>query len=68
MTRVCGGELFDYIIKQNGAAEPEAKFFFYQIVLALSYLHEMNITHRDLKPENILLEGSHAWSRVFISG
>jgi serine/threonine protein kinase len=28
------------------------------ILMAVSYLHEMRIVHRDLKPENILLEDS----------
>jgi serine/threonine protein kinase len=49
------GELFDRIVSKNRLEEPEACFYFYQLVEALSYLHSMNIAHRDLKPENILL-------------
>ncbi|KAJ8686446.1 hypothetical protein QAD02_022240 [Eretmocerus hayati] len=50
-----GGELFERIKKNNGLTEENAKFIFYQVVLAVNYLHEHGITHRDLKPENILL-------------
>ena len=32
------------------------KFYTTEIVLALSYLHSINIAYRDLKPENILLD------------
>lgn len=44
-----GGELFDRIRKHNGLTEKNAKFIFYQIVLAVNHLHENGITHRDLK-------------------
>lgn len=44
-----GGELFERIRKSNGLLEKNAKFIFYQVVLAVNYLHQNNITHRDLK-------------------
>ncbi|KNC96528.1 CAMK protein kinase [Spizellomyces punctatus DAOM BR117] len=67
LTRVTGGELFDYILHTDGVQEHEAKFIFYQILLAVKYLHGMNITHRDLKPENLLLESPKPFSRLIIT-
>ncbi|XP_053987689.1 serine/threonine-protein kinase Chk2-like [Hylaeus anthracinus] len=50
-----GGELFERIKSRGKLSEKTAKLIFYQVVLAVSYLHDSGITHRDLKPENILL-------------
>lgn len=54
-----GGELFERITSKGKLTESNAKLIFYQVVLAVHYLHERDITHRDLKPENILL-ASHS--------
>ncbi|GCC31460.1 hypothetical protein chiPu_0009918 [Chiloscyllium punctatum] len=50
-----GGELFDRVVRSKGLKEQTTKLLFYQMLLAVQYLHENNITHRDLKPENVLL-------------
>ncbi|GFN76867.1 calcium/calmodulin-dependent protein kinase type 1 [Plakobranchus ocellatus] len=50
-----GGELFDKIISIDKYSEDTAKMLFYQMAVAIKYLHDQGITHRDLKPENILL-------------
>ncbi|CAK9013029.1 Serine/threonine protein kinase OSK1 (OsK1) (SUCROSE NON-FERMENTING-1 related protein kinase 1A) (SNF1-related kinase 1A) (SnRK1A) [Durusdinium trenchii] len=51
-----GGEVFDYIVKNQRLAEPEASQFFKQILDGVSYLHKINVIHRDLKPENLLMQ------------
>lgn len=50
-----GGELFDKIELLQTFSEAEAANYMSQILMAVSYLHSMNIIHRDIKPENIVL-------------
>ena len=49
------GDLNEYVQENQGLSEEEAKVIFYQIMTALSYLHNNNIAHRDIKLENILI-------------
>lgn len=44
-----GGELFERIRNRGSLTESCAKLIFYQVVLAVHYLHKEGITHRDLK-------------------
>uniref|UniRef100_A0A0M3HGA7 Protein kinase domain-containing protein n=1 Tax=Ascaris lumbricoides TaxID=6252 RepID=A0A0M3HGA7_ASCLU len=54
-----GGELFSRIIDEKnmgkGLGERMTKFYAWQMLSALKFLHEHNIVHRDIKPENVLL-------------
>ncbi|KAK7070630.1 Checkpoint kinase 2, partial [Halocaridina rubra] len=59
-----GGELFDRLITNKRLPEMVAKFYFYQLVLAVQYLHMKCITHRDIKPENVLLAADKEYTHV----
>jgi len=50
------GDIFSLVIERGKISEHEGKIYMNQIVLALIYIHSLNIAHRDLKPENILLD------------
>ncbi|XP_019598658.2 serine/threonine-protein kinase Chk2 isoform X2 [Rhinolophus sinicus] len=50
-----GGELFDKVVAKKRLKEATCKLYFYQMLMAVQYLHENGIIHRDLKPENVLL-------------
>ena len=51
-----GGELFHHMQRQDVFSEETAKFYTACVVVALEYLHGMNILYRDLKPENLLMD------------
>ncbi|KAG7660559.1 uncharacterized protein J8A68_005978 [[Candida] subhashii] len=50
-----GSELYYYIYEKKRLDIPECQNLFLQIVVALKYVHSLNLSHRDLKLENILL-------------
>lgn len=52
---VCG-DLYNHIVNKKRLEEPEAAFFFSQIICGLEVIHKNNIVHRDIKPENLLLK------------
>lgn len=56
MPFVPGGEMFSHLRKMNKFEEPIAKFYASQVILALEYLHFLNLVYRDLKPENIMID------------
>ena len=51
-----GGELFFYLNQIGRFKEDAAKFYAANILLALNYLHSLNILYRDLKAENVLVD------------
>ncbi|KAL2017830.1 hypothetical protein VTK56DRAFT_1632 [Thermocarpiscus australiensis] len=56
MEYVGGGDLGRLIAENGPLSEGDTKTIAKQLLDALGYLHDMNITHRDVKPDNILVQ------------
>lgn len=50
------GDLMTHLGEKSRFPESVAKFYIAEIILAIEYLHTLDIVYRDLKPENILLD------------
>ncbi|KAK8842571.1 hypothetical protein M9Y10_025429 [Tritrichomonas musculus] len=50
-----GGDLNDVVQDSGGLDEAQAKHYFFQIISAIKYIHQLGIAHRDIKLENVLI-------------
>lgn len=51
-----GLQLFEELCERVQFTEEEAREIFRKVLLAISYIHSMNVSHRDIKPENFVFE------------
>ncbi|POM73067.1 AGC/AKT protein kinase, partial [Phytophthora palmivora] len=56
MKYYAAGDLFYHLNMKGRLSTKDAKLYGAELVLAISYLHELNILYRDLKPSNVMID------------
>uniref|UniRef100_M4BX80 Protein kinase domain-containing protein n=1 Tax=Hyaloperonospora arabidopsidis (strain Emoy2) TaxID=559515 RepID=M4BX80_HYAAE len=56
MKYYAAGDLFYHLNMKGHLGTKNAKLYGAELVLAISYLHELNILYRDLKPSNVMID------------
>jgi serine/threonine protein kinase len=57
LSEYCSGGTLHRLVVEHGSLDyRDLQHYFYQLVIALQFLHSHGIAHRDLKPENILID------------
>lgn len=54
--KLADNEITNFIEMDIGLDPIVAHFYFFQLISAVKYLHNLGICHRDLKPENMLID------------
>lgn len=58
MCACADGTLLQHVQRQKALPEPQARWLFQQLILALDYCHRIGVSNRDIKLDNILLDKS----------
>lgn len=60
-----GGELFFHLGKVGKFPEPRARFYAAEIILAISYVHSLDIVYRDVSTVSVCNE--HSWKNYLVA-
>ena len=51
-----GGDMFSLLDQTDRLSQNVSTFYLAEILLAIEYLHSIDIIYRDLKPENVVID------------
>ena len=57
-------DLHRIIYSKNRLSNDHIRYFIYQILRGLLYIHSVNVIHRDIKPSNLLVNSNCAYEYV----
>ena len=49
--------MYECLVENKHLNQKKVKYYMYQLLKAIEYIHSKGIFHRDIKPENVLIKG-----------
>jgi len=51
--------LYECLVRNKNLHPQKVKYYMFELLKAIEYIHSKGIFHRDIKPENVLISGDN---------